>query len=151
MTSKRSSFLKTSLEHLQQSSLSHVLAQNICYLACGNLPNSSSGGIKSAHEKKCFPHALFRARNFRYRLARSPTATETSTGRATASPSSCATRLFFLLLPATRRAHSAHPPRAVGMTPRRRGLSGFRGVRAHPNGTFYLELHAGGFRLTLGT
>jgi hypothetical protein len=37
------------------------------------------------------------------------------------------------------------------MPPRRRGLSGFRGVRARPNGTYYTELHAGGFRLTIGT
>jgi hypothetical protein len=37
------------------------------------------------------------------------------------------------------------------MPPRCRGSSGFRGVRARPNGTFYAELHAGGFRLTLGT
>jgi hypothetical protein len=34
---------------------------------------------------------------------------------------------------------------------RRRGSSGFRGVRARPNGTYYAELRAGGFRLTFGT
>jgi hypothetical protein len=28
---------------------------------------------------------------------------------------------------------------------------GFRGVLPRPNGTFYAELRAGGFRLTLGT
>ncbi|KAK1627389.1 hypothetical protein QYE76_001704 [Lolium multiflorum] len=38
-----------------------------------------------------------------------------------------------------------------GMPPRRRGSSGFRGVRARPNGRFYAEMRAGGFRLTLGT
>ncbi|KAK1650937.1 hypothetical protein QYE76_014524 [Lolium multiflorum] len=37
------------------------------------------------------------------------------------------------------------------MPPRRRGSSGFRGVRARPNGRFYAEMRAGGFRLTLGT
>ncbi|KAK1696895.1 hypothetical protein QYE76_013592 [Lolium multiflorum] len=37
------------------------------------------------------------------------------------------------------------------MPPRRRGSSGFRGVRARPNGRFYTEMRAGGFRLTLGT
>ena len=37
------------------------------------------------------------------------------------------------------------------MLPRRRSSSGFRGVRRRPNGTFYAKLHAGGFRLTLGT
>ena len=30
-------------------------------------------------------------------------------------------------------------------------LLGFRGVRARPNGRFYTEMRAGGFRLTLGT
>ncbi|KAK1605604.1 hypothetical protein QYE76_029277 [Lolium multiflorum] len=39
----------------------------------------------------------------------------------------------------------------AGMPPRRRGSSGFRGVRARPNGRFYAEMRAGGFRLTLGT
>jgi hypothetical protein len=29
--------------------------------------------------------------------------------------------------------------------------SGFRGVRTRPNGTYYPELRAGGFHLTLGT
>jgi hypothetical protein len=33
----------------------------------------------------------------------------------------------------------------------RRGASGFRGTRLHQNGTFYAELRAGGYRLTLGT
>jgi hypothetical protein len=33
----------------------------------------------------------------------------------------------------------------------RRGASDFRGVRPRPNGTFYAELRAGGYRLTLGT
>ncbi|KAK1669884.1 hypothetical protein QYE76_058043 [Lolium multiflorum] len=37
------------------------------------------------------------------------------------------------------------------MPPRRRGSSDFRGIRAHPNGRFYAEMRAGGFRLTLGT
>ncbi|KAK1677178.1 hypothetical protein QYE76_038026 [Lolium multiflorum] len=37
------------------------------------------------------------------------------------------------------------------MPPRRRGSSGFRGVRARPNGRFYTEMRADGFRLTLGT
>jgi hypothetical protein len=37
------------------------------------------------------------------------------------------------------------------MPPRRRGSSGFRGVRARPNGTYYAELRAGGFCLALGT
>jgi hypothetical protein len=37
------------------------------------------------------------------------------------------------------------------MPPRRRGSSGFRGVRASPNGTFYAELCAGGDNRTLGT
>jgi hypothetical protein len=37
------------------------------------------------------------------------------------------------------------------MPPRHRGSSGFRGVQARPNGTYYAESHAGGFRLTLGT
>ncbi|XP_051204964.1 uncharacterized protein [Lolium perenne] len=37
------------------------------------------------------------------------------------------------------------------MPPRRRGSSGFRDVRARPNGTFYAEIHAGDFRVTLGT
>jgi hypothetical protein len=41
--------------------------------------------------------------------------------------------------------------RLAGMPPFHRGSSGFRGVRACPNGTFYTELRAGGFRLTLGT
>ncbi|KAK1651531.1 hypothetical protein QYE76_069336 [Lolium multiflorum] len=37
------------------------------------------------------------------------------------------------------------------MPPRRRGSSGFRGVRVRPSGRFYAEIRAGGFRLTLGT
>jgi hypothetical protein len=37
------------------------------------------------------------------------------------------------------------------MPPRRRGSSDFRGIRARPNGTYYAEFRAGGFRLTLGT
>ena len=37
------------------------------------------------------------------------------------------------------------------MPPRRRSSSGFRGVRPRSNGTFYAELRADGFRLTLGT
>jgi hypothetical protein len=54
-----------------------------------------------------------------------------------------------------------HSPRAIfilrallllhaGMPPRHRSSSGFRGVRACPNCTFYTELRAGGCRLTLG-
>jgi hypothetical protein len=39
----------------------------------------------------------------------------------------------------------------AGMPLRYRGSSGFRGVRAWPNGTYYTKLHAGGFRLMLGT
>ncbi|KAK1645340.1 hypothetical protein QYE76_063145 [Lolium multiflorum] len=35
------------------------------------------------------------------------------------------------------------------MPPRRRGSSGFRGVRVRPSGRFYAEIRAGGF--TLGT
>jgi hypothetical protein len=37
------------------------------------------------------------------------------------------------------------------MPPRRRGSSRFRRVRARSNSTFYSELHADGFWLTLGT
>jgi hypothetical protein len=37
------------------------------------------------------------------------------------------------------------------MPPCRRRSYGFRGVRARPNDTYYVELRAGGFRLTLGT
>ncbi|KAK1696639.1 hypothetical protein QYE76_013336 [Lolium multiflorum] len=37
------------------------------------------------------------------------------------------------------------------MSPRRRGSSGFRGVRARLNGTFYAEIRAGGFHVTLST
>ncbi|KAK1565989.1 hypothetical protein QYE76_007786 [Lolium multiflorum] len=37
------------------------------------------------------------------------------------------------------------------MPPRRRGSSGFRGVRVRPSGRFYAEIRAGGIRLTLGT
>jgi hypothetical protein len=37
------------------------------------------------------------------------------------------------------------------MPPLRRGAFGFQGVRPRPNGTFYAELHASGYRLTLGT
>ncbi|XP_051229783.1 uncharacterized protein [Lolium perenne] len=37
------------------------------------------------------------------------------------------------------------------MPPRSRGSSAFRGVRARPNGTFYAEIRAGGFRVTLDT
>jgi hypothetical protein len=37
------------------------------------------------------------------------------------------------------------------MPPPRRSSSGFHGVRARLNGTFYAELCAGGFLLTLGT
>ncbi|XP_051201980.1 AP2/ERF and B3 domain-containing transcription factor ARF14-like [Lolium perenne] len=37
------------------------------------------------------------------------------------------------------------------MPPRRRGSSGFRGARARPKGTFYMEIRAVGFRVTLGT
>jgi hypothetical protein len=60
---------------------------------------------------------------------------------------STATKLFFpsvflLSLLATRRYAS------LGC---RRGSSGFRDVRSRPNGTFYTELRASGFRITLGT
>jgi hypothetical protein len=37
------------------------------------------------------------------------------------------------------------------MPRRRRESSVFRGIRARPNGTFYVEIRDGGFRLTLGT
>ncbi|KAK1618073.1 hypothetical protein QYE76_023590 [Lolium multiflorum] len=37
------------------------------------------------------------------------------------------------------------------MSPRRRGSSGFRGIRARLSGRFYTEIRAGGFRLTLST
>jgi hypothetical protein len=41
---------------------------------------------------------------------------------------------------------------AIAMMPLRcRGTSGFHEVRTCPNGTFYTERHACGFRLTLGT
>ncbi|KAK1603628.1 hypothetical protein QYE76_027301 [Lolium multiflorum] len=43
-----------------------------------------------------------------------------------------------------------HSSFVTGMPPRRRRSSGFRSVRARPNNRFYAELHAGGFRLTLG-
>jgi hypothetical protein len=36
------------------------------------------------------------------------------------------------------------------MLPHRCRSSVFRGIRARPNGTYYAELHVGGFRLTLG-
>ncbi|XP_051202518.1 ethylene-responsive transcription factor ERF025-like [Lolium perenne] len=32
-----------------------------------------------------------------------------------------------------------------------RGSSGFRGIRVHPNGTFYVEIRVGSFHVTLGT
>ncbi|KAK1610704.1 hypothetical protein QYE76_034377 [Lolium multiflorum] len=37
------------------------------------------------------------------------------------------------------------------MPPRRRGSSGFRGVRVRPSYRFYAKIRAGGFLLTLGT
>jgi hypothetical protein len=37
------------------------------------------------------------------------------------------------------------------MLPHHRRASGFTGVRPRPNGTFYAELCAGGYWLTLGT
>jgi hypothetical protein len=52
-------------------------------------------------------------------------------------------RRVSLLLPPTR--HRATMP------PRRRGSSGFVGVRERPNDTFYAELRAGGQRFGLGT
>jgi hypothetical protein len=37
------------------------------------------------------------------------------------------------------------------MPPRRRSSSGYRGVRAWPNGTFYTEIRYGEERIGLGT
>jgi hypothetical protein len=37
------------------------------------------------------------------------------------------------------------------MPPRRRSRSGYRGVRARPNGTFYVEIRSGEERIGLGT
>jgi hypothetical protein len=37
------------------------------------------------------------------------------------------------------------------MPPRRRSSSGYRGVRARPNGTFYAEIRSGEERIGLGT
>ena len=37
------------------------------------------------------------------------------------------------------------------MPPRRRSQSGYRGVRARPNGTFYAEIRSGNERISLGT
>jgi hypothetical protein len=37
------------------------------------------------------------------------------------------------------------------MPPRRRSSSGYRGIRARPNGTFYAEIHSGDERIGLGT
>ena len=37
------------------------------------------------------------------------------------------------------------------MPPRRRGASGYRGVRQRPNGGFYSEIRSGQLRLGLGT
>jgi hypothetical protein len=37
------------------------------------------------------------------------------------------------------------------MPPRRRSSSGYRGVRARPNGTFYAEIRSGEERISLGT
>jgi hypothetical protein len=37
------------------------------------------------------------------------------------------------------------------MPPRRRSSSSYRGVRAHPNGTFYAEIRSGDERIGLGT
>jgi hypothetical protein len=37
------------------------------------------------------------------------------------------------------------------MSPRRRSSSGYRGVRAHANGTFYAEIRSGDERIGLGT
>ncbi|KAE8820924.1 putative AP2 protein [Hordeum vulgare] len=37
------------------------------------------------------------------------------------------------------------------MPPRRRGASGYRGVRLRPNGGYYSEIRSGDLRLSLGT
>nr|XP_051205563.1 ethylene-responsive transcription factor 5-like [Lolium perenne] len=37
------------------------------------------------------------------------------------------------------------------MPPRRRSSSGYRGIRARPNGTFYAEIRSGEERIGLGT
>jgi hypothetical protein len=63
-------------------------------------------------------------------------------------------RKFHAPLFSTRLAFSSRPAfstRLTGMPPCRRSSSGFHGVRARLNGTFYAELCAGGFLLTLGT
>jgi hypothetical protein len=44
-----------------------------------------------------------------------------------------------------------HHLSADEMPPRRRSSSGYRGVRARPNGTFYAEIRSGDERIGLGT
>jgi hypothetical protein len=80
---------------------------------------------------------------------RSPTATESSLPRtARHAPRTAAA----LLAPPTPSSLSlAPPPSADEMPPRRRSSSGYRGVRARPNGTFYAEIRSGEERIGLGT
>ncbi|KAK1684471.1 hypothetical protein QYE76_045319 [Lolium multiflorum] len=125
-----------------------------CMLArCDKIPNVTSPEMAEALAVRADAPARKRKLFLRVRLRYLERQSCRVASRRYKAPRVCATNRhenFHLTLRLTTRRRRLYSF-VVGMSSRRRRLSSFRGVRARPNGRFYAELRADGFRLTLGT